>query len=130
MSSPGSQMWARSGVLLAAWLMILSGAFQFFQGIAAVAKGSFYAVSGNYAFKIDTTAWGWIHLVLGLIIAVTGFFLLNNSAWARGVGIGLAVIQALSQFFFMPYYPLWSISIIALDVFIIWALATAPSNVV
>ena len=130
MSSPNSQMWARSGVVFAAWLMILSGIFQFFQGLAGIAKDGFYAVSSNYAYKIDTTAWGWIHLVLGLVIAVTGYFLLNNSAWARVAGIGLAMLQALAQFFFLPYYPLWSLSIIALDVFIIWALATAPADVV
>jgi hypothetical protein len=123
-------MWARGGVVFAAWLMMLSGLFQFFQGIAGVAKGGFFAVGSNYAYKIDTTAWGWIHIVLGIIVAITGFFLLNNSGWARGVGVGLAMLQALAQFFFLPYYPLWSISIIALDIFIIWALVTAPSDVV
>ena len=58
------------------------------------------------------------------MLAVTGFFILTGQPWARVVGIVVAVLSALSNFLFIPYYPLWALVIIALDVAVIWALAT------
>lgn len=125
-SSPTARSWARGGVVFAAVVMMLSGVFQLFQGIAAITKDQFFVVGANYAYKIDTTAWGWIHLVLGIIVAITGFFLLSNSGWAYGAAIGLVMLQALAQFFWLPYFPLWALLIIALDIFVIWALVHSP----
>lgn len=77
----------------------------------------------NYAFKIDITAWGWTHLILGVLVAITGIGLLLGQTWARVVGIILAVLSAVANFLFLPYYPFWSILVITLDIIIIWALA-------
>jgi hypothetical protein len=118
--------WATGGLLFAAALMIMSGLFQFFQGIAAVAKDQIFVAVGNYVYKFDTTSWGWIHLIIGIIVAVVGFFVMTGATWARWVGIVIVGLQALSNFFFLPYYPLWSLVIIGIDVFVIWALAAAP----
>jgi hypothetical protein len=124
--SPAKRDWSEGGMVFAAVMLVLLGVMQFAQGLAAIIKDSFYVVSPNYAFALDTTGWGWIHMIVGILVAVTGFFLFTGADWARGVGIGLAVLSAIAQFFFMPYYPLWALVIIALDVFVIWALATAP----
>jgi hypothetical protein len=120
--------WAMSGLVFAATMMMIVGAFQFFQGIAAIAKSEFFLVTPSYAFKIDTSVWGWIHLILGAAIAVAGFYLFTGADWARGAAIALAAFSALSQFFFLPYYPLWAIVIIALDVFVIWAVTHVPNE--
>lgn len=128
MTTDTSKAVARSGMVLAAVLMMLAGLFQFFQGISAVAKDDIYVNAPNYVYKFDTTAWGWIHLILGAIIAISGFFLLQGKDWARGVAIVVVGLSALSQFFFLPYYPLWAMVIIALDIFIIWAIVKAPSG--
>ena len=117
---------AAGGMLFAAIMMVLSGLFQFFQGIAALARNDIYVNTPNYVYRFSTTSWGWIHLILGLIVALTGFALFRGSGWARGVGIALVSLQALSNFFFLGYRPVWSLVIIALDIFIIWALASAP----
>jgi hypothetical protein len=77
----------------------------------------------NYLFKFDVTTWGWIHLILGIIVALAGWGLLSGRTWARVVGITLAVLSAIANFLWLPYYPLWSLLIIALDVLVIWALA-------
>ncbi len=106
----------------AATLMMLAGIWGFFEGLAAVIKKHFYVVTVNYAFKIDVTTWGWIHLILGIVVAVAGLCLFLGQTWARVVGIILAVLSAVANFLFIPYYPFWSLIIIALDVFIIWAL--------
>lgn len=107
---------------LAATFMLLAGIWGFFEGLAAVIKKHFYVVTSNYAFKIDVTTWGWIHLILGIVVAVAGLCLFLGQTWARVVGVIIAVLSAVANFLFIPYYPFWSIIIIALDIFIIWAL--------
>ena len=67
---------------------------------------------------------GWIHLVLGIVVALAGVGLLAGRAWARGVGITLAVLSAIANFLFIPHHPVWALLVIALDVVVIWALAT------
>ena len=109
----------RPGVILAT-----VGVFQFFQGLAAIVKGSFFVVAPNNIYELSVSGWGWIHLILGIVLAATGFFILTGQPWARVVGIGVAGLSALANFLFIPYYPLWALVIIALDVAVIWALAT------
>jgi len=120
----GTRQHVASGVVLfAGTMMILIGVFQFFVGIGAIAKDDVYLNTPNYVLKFDTTAWGWIHLVLGVIVAVTGYFLFTGASWARMVAIGLVALQAFANFFFLPYYPLWALIIVAVDIVVIWALA-------
>jgi hypothetical protein len=115
--------WAVGGTIFAATALLLIGIWQILMGIAAIAQDSFFVVGEDYAYEIDTTTWGWIHLGIGVLAAVTGFFLFTGATWARVVGIAIAVISATANFFFIPYYPVWSLLIIALDVFAIWAIA-------
>ena len=119
---------AVGGLLFAATIMILTGLFQLFQGIAAIAKDNLFVATPNYLLQFSTTSWGWIHLVIGAIVAITGFFVLTNAPWARVVAIGLVALQAFANFFFVPYYPFWSLTLVAIDIFIIWALAVAPGR--
>jgi hypothetical protein len=125
-STNRSSDWATGGVLFAGTIMVLAGVFQFFQGIAAIAKDEIYLSTPNYVFKLDATAWGWIHLFVGAAVAVTGFFLFRAAPWARVVGIGLVALSTFTNFLFLPYYPIWSLVLIGLDVWVIWALAAAP----
>jgi hypothetical protein len=120
----GTRQHVASGVVLfAGTMMILIGVFQFFVGIGAIAHDAVFVNTPNYVLKFDTTAWGWIHLILGVIVAVTGYFLFTGAGWARMVAIGLVALQAFANFFFLPYYPLWALIIIAVDIAVIWALA-------
>jgi hypothetical protein len=109
-------------------MLLIVGVFQVFQGIAAIIQDQFFIVTQNYAYTFDTTSWGWIHLGLGIIMALAGFFLFTGKTWARVVGIAVAGLSALANFTFLPYYPLWALVIIALDIFVIWALATAKMD--
>jgi hypothetical protein len=127
--SSAARSWAWGGTMFAATMLLLVGMFQVFQGIEAIVRSGFYVVANNYLYQIDTTAWGWIHLCIGAVAMLTGAFLfLSGSAWARGAGIALAGLSAIANFFFIPYYPFWSLLIIALDVFVIWSLATVGSR--
>lgn len=116
--------WAGGLAAFAGALMILIGFFQFFEGLAAVIKDSYYVIGPGYAYHIDTTAWGWIHLIVGAIVCAAGFGVLAARLWARIVGITIALISAFVQFLYIPYYPLWAVLIIALDIACIWALTT------
>ncbi|HET6212408.1 MAG TPA: hypothetical protein VFE14_05995, partial [Micromonosporaceae bacterium] len=105
-------------------MMLIIGVYQVFMGIAAIAKDDFFVVAPNYAYKVNTTSWGWIHLILGALILAAGFFVFTGALWARAIGIAMAALSAIANFFFLPYYPLWSLLVIALDIFAIWALAS------
>jgi hypothetical protein len=116
--------WVTGMVAFAGFMLIMIGVFQAMNGIAALAKDSFYVLGRDYAYEIDITGWGWIHLILGVLVALAGFYVFTGTLWARLIGIFVAVASAVTNFMFVPYYPVWSILIIALNVVVIWALAT------
>jgi hypothetical protein len=115
--------WAVGFILFAAIMMIMAGFFQVLAGLVAIFENEFYAATRNYVFQFDATTWGWIHLLVGLVMAFAGWGLLSGRTWARVVAITLAVLSAVANFLFIPYYPFWSLLIITLDVFVIWAVA-------
>jgi hypothetical protein len=110
-------------ILFAAIMMLMVGVFQALQGLVGIFENEFYVQTRNYLFQFDATTWGWIHLVLGLLVAFAGWGLLSGRTWARTVAITLAVLSAIANFLFIPYYPFWSLLIITLDIFVIWAVA-------
>ncbi len=113
--------------LTAAVLMMVSGLWNFLEGLAAIIKGQFFVVLPNYVYNISITGWGWIHLIVGTAVFVAGAFLFMDKVWARVVGVVLACLSAVTNFLYIPYTPVWSVIVIALDVFIVWALL-APRN--
>jgi hypothetical protein len=110
-------------IMFAAIMMIMVGVFQALQGLIAIFQNEFYVATRNYLFQFDATTWGWIHLLIGLVVAFAGYGLLSGRTWARAAAIALAMLSAISNFLFIPYYPFWSLLIIILDVFVIWAIA-------
>jgi hypothetical protein len=120
--------WAVGFILFAAIMMIMAGTFQFFAGLVAIFNDQFYVATRNYIFQFDATTWGWIHLVVGLIVAFAGWGVLSGRTWARVVGITVALLSALANFLFIPYYPFWALTVITLDIFVIWALAAHGSE--
>src|SRR5262249_6646108 len=114
--------WAVGLAAFAGYMLIIVGFFQAFEGLAAIIRDSAYVATPNYVYEIDTTAWGWIHLIWGAVVCVAGFGVLGGRLWGRIVGIVAASLSAIANFFYIPYYPIWAILTIALDVAIIWAL--------
>ena len=100
--------------------------------IAAVreaVEGTPYLVEER-PYGFDLTIWGWIHILLGIVVAAAGFTVLLGMMWARVVGIVVASVSLIANFMFIPHYPLWSLLIIALDVAVIWALATYRTELI
>jgi hypothetical protein len=114
--------WAAGGIIFAAVLMMMAGSFQALAGLVALFQDSFYASTANYVFELDVTSWGWIHLLVGGLLVIAGLGVLSGNVAARIVGIGLAVLSAIANFLFIPHYPFWSLAIIAVDIYVIWAL--------
>jgi hypothetical protein len=105
----------------AGMLMILAGALHLVQGLVALVNDDFYVTGEEYMFRFDLTSWGWIHLVGGLAVVLVGAALVADRAWAGMLAVVVAALSILVNFLWMPYYPLWSLTVIALDVFVIWA---------
>jgi hypothetical protein len=111
-------------ILFAAIMMIAGGFFAIFEGLAAIIHGgNFYHVAANYPFGTSLTAWGWAFLIGGIVVMLAGFYVMTGAMWARIIGITIAGLSALTNFFFIPFYPFWALTVITLDIFVIWALA-------
>jgi len=119
----GPELAAGIGVIFAATMMIVNGIFQIFQGLAAVVTDEFFVTLPDYVLNVDVSTWGWIHLVFGVVVAIAGFYLFSGSRVAGVLAIVVAGLSAITNFAFIPYYPIWSLLIIALDVFVIWGIA-------
>ncbi len=122
-SSGDYNPWAVGLALFAGAVMMTVGAFQALEGLVALFDDNFYVVRDNYTFEFDVTAWGWIHLIMGIVIAVSGYFVVRGDLWARILAMFLAALAAIANFLWVPYYPVWSLLIVALNILVIWALA-------
>ncbi|MEV6330277.1 hypothetical protein [Streptomyces sp. NPDC051909] len=122
-----SGAWASSGTMFAGVLMLVIGVIDILQGIAGIAEDDIYTRVGDYVFKFDLTSWGWIHLCLGVIVAIVGAAILKGAEWGRIAGIALASLNIVAQFLFLPYQPWWALFSMAVSVFVIWALAADKS---
>jgi len=104
-------------------MMIMLGLFHAFQGLIALFQDSYYLVGKNgLTIHMDYTAWGWTHIVVGLVVLGAGIGLLSGQMWGRVVGTLVAVASALVNIAFLSAYPIWSTMMITFDVLIIWAL--------
>ncbi|MDQ0847549.1 hypothetical protein [Streptomyces sp. V1I6] len=121
---------AKSGsgwLVFAAVMMIFGGVMAILAGIAAIANDDVFVSTRNYVFEFDLTGWGWVHLILGIVIVLAGLALFQGATWARVIGVLLAGLGMIANFLWLPYAPVWSIVLIAIDAFVIWALCAAPA---
>ena len=114
--------WMSGMTTFAGVMLIIIGAFNVIEGLVALFQNEVYVAGREYVFAFDLTAWGWTHLIVGAVVVAAGFAVLSGQVWGRSVGVGIAVLSMLANFVFIPYYPVWSLLIIALNVFVIWAL--------
>ncbi|MEO8108087.1 MAG: hypothetical protein ABI720_12295 [Actinomycetes bacterium] len=113
----------------AAIMMLLLGVFWAFAGLVGILEDDILVATPNYVFKLDVTTWGWIHLILGVVVFLAGFALFQGAVWARTVGVILAGISALVGFVWLPWYPIWGVIFVVIAVFVIWALTVHGRDV-
>ena len=114
--------WAIGWTAFAGILMIMMGFWWIISGFVALLDSEFYVVTLRWIFQFDISTWGWIHLILGIVILASGCGLFLGAVWARIVGVILAAVAGLLAFAWLPYYPIWAILFIAISVAVIWAL--------
>ncbi|MET8663876.1 DUF7144 family membrane protein [Streptomyces tendae] len=116
------QDWATGLAAFAAVMLFLAGLLTLFRGIMAIAEDDVFVTTPNYVFQFDLTGWGWIHLALGALAMVVSAGLLKTATWARVTGVAIAGLVIIANFLSLPYYPVWSVVMITISGFIIWAL--------
>ena len=103
-------------------MLIILGVFDVIQGIVAIANEEFFVIGIDYVFKFNVTTWGWIHLLWGIVLILSGVGIFSGNVAGRTVGVIVAGLAAIANFAWLPYYPIWSIIVIAICVAVIWAL--------
>ena len=124
----GQSLWVSGLALFGGVVMLVDGLFAILNGIMGIAKDQVYVSSPNYVFRFNLTAWGWIHLILGVLLVAVGYGVLRGAAWARISGIFLASLSVIANLLWLPHYPLWSVIAIGLGVAVIWALSVYDSD--
>jgi len=109
--------------------MIMLGAFHAVAGLVGIVNDTFYVKGSKYLFQFDRTTWGWINLIVGIIVVLAGFGVFTGAVWARTVGVIMAIVSGIAAFAWLPWYPFWSIVIIVVAVAVIWALTAHGSEV-
>jgi hypothetical protein len=121
-TEPNYSSWAVGWAGFAGVMLIMIGVFDMIQGLVALFNDEFYVVTQEWIFEFDITAWGWIQLILGVILIASGIGIFSGNVAARTVGVIIAGLAAIANFAWLPYYPVWSIIVIAICISIIWAL--------
>jgi len=109
-------------------MLTIAGLLSVFRGIMAIAEDDIFVTTRNYVFEFDLTGWGWIHLVLGAIAVIVSLGLYQAALWARVAGVVIAGLVIITNFLSLPYYPVWSVVMIAMSGFIIWALCAVQGD--
>lgn len=110
--------------MLAATALLISGTLSILRGIAGINEDEVFLIPGDYVYQLDVSSWGWIHMVLGVLAVVVALGMMVTATWARIVAYGLAGLSIIANFLSLPYYPWWSVIVIAVDILVIWAIAT------
>lgn len=103
-------------------MLFTLGLFQAFQGLIALIDDGFSLAVGDQLLVFDLDAWGWTHLIMGVLLVVAGIGVLGGTLWGRILGVIVAALSILAQLTILPVYPIWALIVIALDAFIIYAL--------
>ncbi|MFF7733408.1 MULTISPECIES: hypothetical protein [unclassified Streptomyces] len=120
--------WAAGGLVLGGVLMVVYGLFAVLQGIAAIAGDEVYTSFGQYSFEFDLTAWGWIHLIVGVLVVVAGLGLFTGADWARAASAVVVGLALIANFLWLPYQPFWSIIMIVTGLFVLWSVFNYRSS--
>ncbi|MFD7505192.1 hypothetical protein [Streptomyces sp. NPDC059850] len=111
-------------LVFGAVMMLFGGLMTLAQGIAAVRNDRVFVETQSYVFSYDLSGWGWIHMIVGIVLVVAGLATFTGAMWARTAGVVIAGLALLANFLWLPYTPLWATVLMLIDAFVIWALCT------
>ncbi|GGV72234.1 hypothetical protein GCM10010294_32500 [Streptomyces griseoloalbus] len=122
------RQWAGGLTVFAAVTLMIVGVLDILRGIMGIAEDDVFVTTRNYVFQFDLTGWGWTHLALGVLAVLVSLGLVREAMWARVAGVTIAGLLIIANFLSLPYYPVWSVVMIAFSGFIIWALCVPRSG--
>lgn len=122
------RQWAEGLTVFAAVSLMIVGVLDVLRGIMGIAEDDVFVTTQNYVFEFDLTAWGWTHLILGAIAVLVSLGLVRGALPARIGGVVIAGLLIIANFLSLPYYPVWSVVMIAFSGFIIWALCVSRGS--
>jgi hypothetical protein len=103
-------------------MMVMLGFFHAIAGLVALFKDDYFLVrTSGLVVNVDYTTWGWVHLILGIVVGLAGVALFAGAMWARIVAVILALCSAIINLAFTSAYPIWSAIMIAVDILVIYA---------
>ena len=109
-------------IVFAGVIMIIGGGLNLFYGIVAAVNDEWVVFTNRANVYLDVSEWGWVHIIVGAIVLLAGIGVFSGNILARTVAVVVAGINLIANFFFIPVYPLWAITVIVLDILVIWAL--------
>ncbi len=109
-------------VYFAGFMMLITGILQMIAGFAALLNDKYYVVTPDKLVAFDYTTWGWVHIILGLVLTMAGTAVVNGHLWGRVIAIFLAALGIIANFVFLPAYPVWSLILITVYGLVIYAL--------
>jgi len=110
-------------IVFAGWVMVIIGFIDFFEGLIAIIRGSYYAVTPNQIVVVNLTTWGWITLLWGIVLVIAGMGLLSGQTWARWftiIGVSIGFLLQLG-FVGSSAYPLWALAVLTLQLVVLYA---------
>lgn len=123
-SYPVRQVLAAGITMFAVTMLLVAGILSIVRGLAGVTKDEIFLIPSEYSYQLDVSSWGWIHLSLGILLVAVAIGMMLTATWARIFACCLAALSIIANFLSLPYYPWWSVIIIAIDLTVIWAVAT------
>jgi hypothetical protein len=109
-------------IVFAGVMMIIAGSLNAFYGVVAAVNDDWVGWTNRQNAFLDVSQWGWAHIIVGLIVLLSGIGLFSGNILARTVAVIIASISLVANFFFIPVYPLWALTVITIDALVIWAL--------
>lgn len=126
---PPASSWV-GWIAFAAVCMMVLGSFHVLQGLIAIADADYFPIAGSGPVTdLSLDAWGWVHMIGGVILLVAGLCVFAGQTWARALGVLVAVASLVANFGFLGAYPIWSLMMIGLDIVIILALTVHGSEI-
>ena len=120
---------ASGWVVFAGMMLALAGVFKTIYGLAMIFNSDWVIFTLDGAWLLDISAWGWITLIIGVVLLFAGWGVISGQTWARVVGIVAAAFAGVDAMFTMTVYPIWGIAVLALVVLVIYALAVHGDEV-
>ena len=121
MSNKAPSAGAVGWITFAGIMMMIGGGFAFLQGLGMLINSDQFPNSDS-VFSQNATTWGWVQVLIGTVVVLSGLGVFTGNVLARTVGVIVVSINMLTSFVAIPLYPVWAICVIAVDIAIIWAL--------